>query len=99
MNFVCNPALVFFFLASVCGSLTFTNKAATFSLSSVIIVHDMLSAFIAFVGVVNFHHMLSVFFVLFFVYMSSDNLEDCVFHPIVIFIIMLSYDTLNPLFL
>lgn len=83
----------------MCGSFTFTNTAATFSLSSVIIVYDMLSAFIAFVGVVNFHHMLSVFFVLFFVYMSSDNLEDCVFHPIVIFIIMLSYDTLNPPFL
>ena len=47
--------------------------AATFSLISAIIVYDMLSAFIAFVGVVNFHHMLPVFFVLFFVYMSSDN--------------------------
>lgn len=81
------------------GSLTFNNMAATFSLSSVIIVYDMLSAFIAFVGVVNFHHMASVFFVFFFVYISSDNLESCVFHPIVIFIIILSYDTLNPLFL
>jgi len=83
----------------VYGSLTFTNMAATFSLSSGIIVYGMLSAFIAFVGVVSFHHMLSVFFVLFFVYMSSDNLEGCVFHPIVIFIIILSYDTFNPLFL
>lgn len=58
----------------------FTKMAAAFSLRPVIIAYDTLSAFIAFVGVVNFHHMVSVSFVLFFVSTSSDNLESCVFH-------------------
>lgn len=83
----------------MCGSLTFTDMADTFGLSSVIIVCDMLSAFIAFVWVVNFHHMVSVFFVLFFVCMSSDNLESCVSELMVILIIILCYGTLNLLFL
>lgn len=70
------------------GSLTFTDMTDTFGVTFVMVC-DMLSAFRAFVGVVNFHHMVSVFFVLFFVYMSSDNLQSCVFNPVVIFIIIL----------
>lgn len=54
------------------GSLTLTDTAAIFGLSSVIIVYNTLSAFIASVGLVDFHHMVSVLFQ-FFVYMSSDN--------------------------
>lgn len=76
------------------GSLTFTDRADTSGLSSFILVYGMLSDFIAFV---SFCHMVC-FLCFIFVYMSSDNLESCVFDSVAIFIIILQCDTLKSCF-